>query len=237
MKKWLAVFDNHGDMQDDDAVETMFAFKKYWKPEIVIHGGDNWDFRYLRRAASEEERREDTVADFNIGLDFIARLAPTHFLRGNHDERLWDQMRSDNGQTRAFAAATIQDILRVLGKCKMYPYDKRKGVCEIGHLRIIHGYSSGISAVRTAALVYGACLMGHVHYIDQVSIARLSTEVAYSCGALCQLGQDYNRGQIQTLRQAHGWAYGVLCDDGTYFMHQARQINGKWMLPTEMRAF
>jgi hypothetical protein len=215
----------------------MLEFMRYWKPEIRVHGGDCFDFRFIRKKADEQERREETEEDFEAGLQFISDFAPTHFLRGNHDERLWDLLRSDHGLVREFAHHQVERILKTLGNARMYPYDKRKGVCEIGQMRFVHGYATGVSATKTMALAYGAVMHGHTHIVESVTIARIKREVSRACGCLAKLDMDYNRGQIQTLRQSHGWVYGVLLPNGLYHAYQAMPINGKWYLPTEMREF
>lgn len=236
-KRWIAVFDNHGDMQDDSAVELMFDFMKGWKPDYRIHGGDCFDVRRWRLKASDVERRESMNDDVECGLQFLARFQPTHFLRGNHDERIWDRSKSDDAEQSDYAKVILQKIDKVLPRgCVMFPYDKRRGVCDIGKLRVIHGYSSGVHAAKIAAQVYGACLMGHVHYIDHASVPGLQLDIGRACGCLCQLDQEYNRAQIQTLRQQHGFAYGVIDDNGFYQMFQAHPVGDTWYLPTEFNA-
>ena len=44
-RRFLVVGDNHGDMADRESVSALLDFKKDWKPEIIVHLGDNWDFR------------------------------------------------------------------------------------------------------------------------------------------------------------------------------------------------
>ena len=36
-KRWMAVADNHGDMQDGRAVKAALAFAKFWKPDRNIY--------------------------------------------------------------------------------------------------------------------------------------------------------------------------------------------------------
>jgi len=235
MRRWLAVFDNHGDEANEKACETMFEFKRYWKPEIVIHGGDNFDFRALRKGASEQDWREDSSTDFEMGLEFLERLRPNYFLRGNHDERMWDLLKSDDGKLRQFAKDQVAKIHAALHGAVVLPYDKRKGVLQIGKMRFIHGYTTGVNAARVAGQVYGAVMMGHTHVCESVALPGLEREVARVCGCLCNTSQDYNRGQIQTLKQENGFVYGVKLDDGTYHAYQAMPINGRWILPTEMK--
>lgn len=51
--RFIAGFDFHGDKQNKAACEVFFRFMKDWKPEIRVMGGDLFDFRPLRRKASE----------------------------------------------------------------------------------------------------------------------------------------------------------------------------------------
>jgi predicted phosphodiesterase len=236
VKRWIAVFDNHGDQADERAVAVLWEFMRTWKPEIRIHGGDNFDFRPFRRKASDQERREATGDDFEVGCEFLRLFKPTHFLRGNHDERMWDMAKSDDGPIADYAQRTIKDIQTCLpADCQIYPYDKRSGVARIGRMHVVHGYSAGVYATRLLAQVYGAAIMGHTHAVDQYSVPRLHREVGRSCGCLCKLDMEYNRGHIQTLRQEHGFAYGILLRDGSFHMWQAMPIHGRWYFPTEIK--
>ena len=100
MKNWerfVIVSDNHGDMIHPAVNRVAHKFINEWKPTLRIHAGDNFDFRPLRRKASEEEKRELMRSDFDAGLEFFDMLKPTHFCRGNHDERLWDLAKEKNG--------------------------------------------------------------------------------------------------------------------------------------------
>lgn len=235
-KRWMAVFDNHGDRQDNGAVEAALAFAKHWKPEVRVHGGDCFDFRCLRKKASDFERRASLSDDMEAGCSFLRRYKPTHFLRGNHDERLWDLLDEDDGKLAGYAKHLIEEIKDALGNAQVFPYDKRRGVLRLPgtHLKILHGFHSGVTAARQAGLVYGSCIMGHVHTVDQYSLPGLERRVARAAGALCLLDQDYNRAQAQTLRQSHGWVYGLILPSGEYTVWQAEQVGGKWHVPTNI---
>src|SRR6476469_5531291 len=109
-RKWCAAFDNHGNEADKSAVKAFFEFNKWFKPEIRVHGGDCFNFAALRKGASDEEKREGIRQDVDAGIDFIKQFEPTHFLRGNHDERLWDASKSDDGKLADFGNYLITDI-------------------------------------------------------------------------------------------------------------------------------
>lgn len=236
-KRFIAVFDNHGDSIDESASEAMFNFKEnHWKPHITVHGGDNFDFRPLRKKASEEERRESMAEDYTAGMNFLKRLRPTYFLRGNHDERMWDLAQEDRGVISDYAYQGTQEIAQELDKmkCKMLPYDKRDGVLRLGHLKIIHGYICGIGAARRSAQIYGSCLMGHGHAIQNASVEGLQQRTGMMCGCLVKLNLDYARASVGSLMWQHGWAYGVINEKtGSYNCWQARRVDNKWILPTD----
>jgi hypothetical protein len=223
-------------MQDDRAVAALLEFCRYWKPEIRVHWGDAFDFRAFRKNASQEESRDSIKADVERGLEFLTAFKPTVFLQGNHDARLWDAAICDDGKIADFASYLVVDIKEALGSaCQVFPYDKRKGVFRLGSLKVIHGYNSGVTAARIAGQVYGSVIMGHLHTIDQYSLPGLERRVARIGGCLAKLDMQYNRSHVQTLRQAHGWVYGVSFPNGTYTCWQAEQINGNWFLPTEFK--
>jgi hypothetical protein len=149
---------------------------------------------------------------------------------------VWDAASTDDGKIADFASYLILDIKDALGTdCIMLPYDKRKGVYRIGHLKIIHGYNAGVTAARIAGQVYGSVIMGHVHTIDQYSLPGLERRIARVGGCLARLDMTYNRAHLQTLRQAHGWCYGLLMPNGAYTCWQAEEVNGKYYLPSEVR--
>lgn len=232
--RWQAGFDVHGDMQDTATVKAFLDHAKVWKPKIRICGGDLWDFRPLRKGASEDERRESLSKDYQAGVRWFEAFKPTHFLRGNHDERLWELAERGDGVAADYAAQAIGEVEAMVKahKCAMLPYHKRDGVLRIGHLKILHGFASGVYAARQHALVYGSCIFGHIHAIDEHAIPGLERRVARAAGALCRLDMPYNARHMNTLRQANGWVYGLLNDrTGDYVVFQAERIGGKWMLP------
>lgn len=236
-QRFIVGFDVHGDKQDKAANEAFFKFTNQWKPHIRIMGGDLWDFRPLRKGASDDERRESMKKDYHAGLDWFQRFKPNFFVRGNHDERLWelsaagDGVRSDHGKD---GVDEIEAEAKKMG-CRILPYDKRKGVLRIGHLKVIHGFFCGVYAARQTALVYGSTLFGHVHDITEHSIPRLERSVARCGGCLCDLDMPYAARTPNTLRQAHGWPYGVINSrTGNYHVFQAEKIDGKFMLPSDV---
>lgn len=238
LSRFIFASDVHGDMQEPAANEALFKFVEIWKPKLRIFGGDLWDFRAIRKGASEDERRESMAADYEAGLRWLKKFKPNYFLRGNHDERLWELAAKRNGPCSDYAFSGVVEITNLLDKmrCQMLPYHHRDGVLRIGHLKMLHGFYAGINAARQTALVYGSALFGHVHTIDEHSIPGLERRVARSVGCLCRLTMDYNARTPSALRHSHGFAYGIVNEKtGSYNVWQAEEIDGKWTLPTGMK--
>lgn len=236
-QKFLAGFDLHGQHQEEEVVEKFFDFSELWKPQIRIAGGDIWDFSPIRTKANEAEKRQSMEEDYDAGMDFIRRWRPTVFLRGNHDERLWDAKLNGVGPLKDLATAWVDNIETLLAKikCQMFPWHKRLGIYQMGQLCVIHGFFVGETACKRHAIVYGSCLHGHTHSVDSASVAGLQKREARAAGCLCELDFDYNRGQPLSLRQGHGWAYGIVnTKTGDYHLWQARDLGGRWLLPIDV---
>lgn len=237
-KKFIIGFDPHGDMQCAKSNKVFFDFIERWKPDIRIAGGDVWDMRPLRKKATDDEKRESMERDFTAGREWLEKLQPNFFLRGNHDERLWELAESDSGIRSDYAQKLICDEVKPLIKslrCRMLPYHKRQGILKIGHLKVLHGFYCGMYAAKQHALTYGSCMFGHVHTIEEFSIPGLKRRVGRAGGALCRLDMDYNERQPNTLRQANGFPFGVINEKtGSYVAWQAEPINGHWYIPSDI---
>jgi hypothetical protein len=97
----------------------------------------------------------------------------------------------------------------------MRKYDKREGVYVMGDTLFMHGFSGSVGSVNTVrghVLDYGqwSVIMGHIHSPDTITVAgHPMPRMGQSSGCLCELDFEYNRTHIKTLRQRHGFIYGV----------------------------
>jgi hypothetical protein len=230
-------------MADAASVGALWSFMQEWKPFYRIHAGDNYDFRNLRKGASDEEKAASLADDWEAGNDFLRRFfdggASNHFLRGNHDERLYEFRNSCSGMLRDYATDGIKQMEAVVKKCraKMLPYDSDLGVLDLGKLSVLHGFHAGVGACRTHAAIYGNAIFGHVHTIETASVASREPAEARSIGCLCKRDMDYVNKKTGKLRWAQGWAYGLLFPDGTYQLFQTRNIGGQFYAATEIKTF
>lgn len=216
---FVSASDLHGDRKDDIAVKLFFRFVDDFKPKVRVFKGDIWDFRAIREGAAKDEKQHSMREDFKAGMKFIERYQPNVITLGNHDQRLWDLVRK-NGVSRSgpltdLAVELIEKFEKLTKKLGtiVLPYDKRKGVWSHNGLKFTHGFSQGKNAASEMASAYGNVLFGHIHAIDVASEPEHDQpRIARSVGCLCQLDMTYNRSQISTLRQQHGWAYGAFID-------------------------
>lgn len=243
MKKFVIASDIHGSLMNIDACESLHAFNEDFKPEIRVIAGDLWDFAAIRNGASPEEKAMSMAQDFELGSGFAKRFflagEENHFLLGNHDARVWDMMDSSDGTKKDLAERMVGDITTLMRSCraKVLPYDARYGVLKIGHLSVVHGYHTGASACAAHSRIYGNVVFGHIHSIESFQTPSLTQQEARSIGCLCTLNPHYANRRTGKLRWSNGWAYGWVFDDGTYQIHQARAIDGKFHASTSIKAY
>lgn len=223
----------------DRAFERVFfEFVKHFKPTIRFHGGDYADLRPLRQGAGLDEQQGGVEDDVDSAVSFMRRFKPTHVLDGNHDYRLFRATQGKDEKLAEFAARLIVDLNDAMGAAKRYPWDKRDGVMRLGDTNVLHGYFGGVYAARQTAAVYGKSLAGHVHTIDEARAAGLDDRVARICGCGCRVNMDYNRGQVNTLRQRNGFPYGLVFANGETLTWQAQQMpDGRWLMPSEFSEY
>lgn len=243
-ERFVAVADPHGDMIDEESKAALFAFIQDFKPTVRVHLGDNWDFRNLRKGASDDEKAASLEDDWQMGIDFIREFFDggklNHFLRGNHDERLWHFSESATGLLRDYARDGIKRVESTAKRARaaMLPYHVRNGILRIGSLKFLHGYAHGMNAGQVHARVYGNCAYGHIHQISSVPIESSEGPKEARCiGAMCKLDMSYNSTRTATLRHENGWAYGLLFPDGSYQLFQTRKLNGKFYAASETKSY
>tara|TARA_Y100001938_G_scaffold99362_1_gene135871 strand:- start:132 stop:869 length:738 start_codon:yes stop_codon:yes gene_type:complete len=241
MKKFIYASDLHGDVQDWDTVQVLYDFAEVYKPQVRVFGGDLFDFRNIRRGAGPAERQDSMAADVECGLEFLGKFKPNVLLLGNHDKRLWDTARHhENGIVQDAAKSGVKAITNACRKikCKIIEYNASKGYYDLGKVRFIHGFHTGIYASKKHAEVYspasGIVLHGHTHAIQYHSIPRLKGGAGMGVGCLANTDMDYNKHQTGRMLHQNGFAYGY-SDGSDWQAFQAKKgSNGKWRLAKEL---
>lgn len=220
---FLCAADNHGDQCDREAVKRFHEFAADWNPKHRIHLGDFLDLRPLRRNASQEERSERIAEDWVAGQTFLEKFRPDTVLFGNHDARIFEALHSNHGmvaegarrmleQFQGEAAETpkVGGFLKKIGAKRVLPYHRRKGVYNLGDLRMLHGYASSMYPAAALYRAYGIAICGHVHKYD-VHVARhIDGGMAMTSPCLADLNMPYLDRTIAALAHGHGWIYGCV---------------------------
>lgn len=217
----LHVSDNHGEYQDDSAVEHVLRFRKEYKPDIVVHHGDCFDMPWLMRRASKEEQNLSITLDMERGEAFLRQLKPTHYMLGNHETRLWKahRVQSIGSAKEQFLAGIIERIINAAGDAKRYEYHVHKTILKLGQWHLMHGWRAGVYALQNMVKdIGGSLIVGHNHAADDVQIAMLPRPRGISLGCLCRTDMEYADTHAISFRQDHGYCYGEQRKDGTWDM-------------------
>lgn len=241
--KFLVCSDIHGSEKSERATEACLSFCRDFKPDVRVIAGDLWDFASIRKGAGEDERKLSMRDDFDAGAGFARQFfkggRENHLMLGNHDVRVWDLLESTDGAKADCAQMMIDSIKALAAQCKatLWPYDSRDGVLKLGQLNVVHGYHTGAAACAHHSRIYGNVLFGHVHSIESFQTPGLKQQEARAIGCLCSLNPNYANRKTGKLRWANGWAYGFMFSDGTYQLHQTREIEGKYHASTEVKSY
>lgn len=220
----LHVSDNHGEYQSDAAIEQVIRFRKEFKPDIIVHHGDCFDLPWLMRRASEEEKNRSITEDMEKGEAFLRQMRPTHYLLGNHESRLWKQYRqqSSGSAKQAMLAGIMERIRDAAGEATMYEYHIKRTILRLGQWHLMHGWRSGIYALRNMVKDIGESLMvGHNHAADDIEVDMMKRPRGISIPCLCRVDMDYADTHAVTFRQNHGYVWGEQTRAG-FDMHLVR---------------
>jgi predicted phosphodiesterase len=236
MERFICVSDTHGHLIDPLCSLVIRNWVKEFKPSIRVHLGDAINAGWLRNGASEVEKREDPEPDVEAAEAFLGWYRPTHFVWGNHDWRVVDAARDEQGAARDHARSTLKRLQKVLGGAIQASHEKRNGLLRLGDYVMVHGFEGGRAMASKHAQIYGNVLMGHGHRVERVPIPRLGGAVGRMIGCCCVLDQDYNARTLSALAQSHGFVYGFLRGN-RLSVHQAEPVDGVWILPTEYKTY
>lgn len=237
----VAMGDNHGDKACPDTLNAILAFCSRVKPKYRVHLGDNWDYRWARKGVDRQskEGRERLDEDFNAGAKWIKEFRPTHFLNGNHDDRIrqiianTDSIRDQEDMRNVEQA--MRTTLRQHGCKVIKPYTVKEGVVRIGPITFIHGFSHGQNALlkdaRTFGTPGGGFCMGHLHRLEQLNIENYDGGAAWLCGwAGIQEEAEYAFRMSSSLRWQNGFMYFKVVGND-YIGKQAHRFGKGWYFP------
>lgn len=244
IKKFVVLADTHGTYRDLDTINACVGFAKSFRPDLLIHLGDNWDLAALRKGACEDEQSVPLKPDIRAGEDtlnrFFGSYQPAHkvYLWGNHElARLTRHIRSNNAMVAEYAQQLLDDLTATVNRFtdESRPYCKRNGVFGWEGVNFVHGYAHGMYAPKKHAISYGNSVFGHIHCKSTYTLEDLNQSTSHSVPCACKLDMEYNVSHLVTLRQEQGFAYGFASEElGIFDLFVARKMNDGFYLPTEI---
>ena len=220
-KRVAVIADTHGDRRNINIIKAFRSFCDEFKPDLIIHLGDNWELSALRAGANEHEKNQDILPDLEAGMDTLIQVFSTRrkkvrkvYLWGNHDLRRVDRFQKA-------ARAEVRHAANVLKKqmtdCvdslvdESYPYCSARGVFEYQGINFLHGYAHGVYARRKHAFSYGNCVIGHIHSDGQDRVEALGHPMCVSVPCASDVYPEFSRSQMMPLRHTSGFSWGFLC--------------------------
>lgn len=226
MRKVLLKFDCHlkGDEKEYPAYTLVKKFAKSWKPDVVVDGGDYFDFNYIstfdeRRARLLEGKR--FRKDYDLGnrdLDFWQKITKGYIaLEGNHDERV---QRLIDEQPKFEGLVEISNNLHFEERRIQYFRLVDKPL-QLGKLLIIHGdVTTKYAARRNLEKYKHSVVCGHVHRFETASDSLPvmgESVMSWTIGCLSNLQPEWKKG-VPT-DWCNGMALMYLRDDGRFSLY------------------
>ena len=161
-KRFVAVADSHGDMIDEESEKAVLAFISDFKPSVRVHLGDAFDFRCLRRGASDEEKADSLEDDWQMGTDFLRKFyeggKENAYLRGNHSFALGTELLTYSGWKRVEEVTTSDLVAEFDQVSRSIFYSHPEGVVRHheDHVYSIEGrYSKQVVSSRHNVVLWG----------------------------------------------------------------------------------
>ena len=225
--------DTHVPYHSKQAVELAFKACQSFKPDILVVGGDLFDF-YCVSDHSKDPRRKDKLVDELIGAasfrQLLENLAPQRvFLEGNHENRLERYL-----WTRApelFGLVSVQTLLG-LKEWTFIPY---RSHYKIGSLYLCHTAGPGGKyATHKAHDLYQHNVgFFHTHNLGVAysGNATGTTHVSANFGWLGDIHKvDYTTNIEKLRRYLHGFGTGYLFPKGDVHIQAHAIVNKRVIL-------
>lgn len=231
-KRFMAVGCSHGIYADPLAIEAVLKFRERWKPHTVIHLGDFIDLSaHMGGSGGEGDKLRP---DIDGGIDFLKQLRPNVVEVGNHEARLWRDIRSSN-ELRVLAAETAIEAIETTClklNALLIPYTGVWQVYQLANYKFTHGTIYNETASRDMAEMYGNVIFAHTHKPTQAVGRRIDSPIGISVGTLTKRGaMDYANTRRSTLGWGQGFVYGEYNDNSLYPLLHTHDNSGAWHLP------
>jgi len=199
-KRVLCIFDVHVPHEDKGCLAIAQAFADDWKPHYVVAGGDWGDTSQVSTFPSEDEI--DLADEFDRQKELIESFHVTHWLEGNHEERL-RRIGVSNKRLRKLTSPVRNLKLKERG-IQIRFYHRKRGVFRFGKLKVLHGFRTNEYVARSTAEAYGCCMFGHSHRFQTHQPKHaFENHTGFAVGCMCRLDLPWADN-----RPPQGWMQG-----------------------------
>ena len=218
-RKWRRFFGvscSHARHVDKSAWSAMLKAKEAFDPAFTFHLGDFVDTTGWRSGARGGDLADDYRGDISTGLVHLDQLRPQLVLCGNHEARLWRELRNEDGRIAGLADELIGHMRKNITK-QGAEFVEYNGVFQgrmLGDYLLTHGTIYNQMVCRDMAERYGNVIFGHTHTagIAQARSARPAQGV--NIGTLTDVREmEYAHTRPQTFAWRQAWVYGEYTDD------------------------
>ena len=240
-KKVILLPDLHHPYHNKPAVDAVFKFIKWFKPDEFTFLGDAMQMDFANHWKIKEEDHEffqnvtvkGNYETFdNDILTPIERLIPRGckrtFMGGNHENWVNIITRKDGRFKGIVEPEKVLNLEKRGWEWIPYLTDNKIGIKQYGKLLAFHGiYTNKYHAQKTADTFSKSCVYGHTHDIQsytKVTVDDIGYHTAQSIGCMCTLSPEFLRGRMN--RWVNSFAVLYIRDDGNYDMYVPVIING-----------
>lgn len=209
-KKIAGFFDIHCPYHSIESLTTAIKYCKKEKVDLLLLGGDFWDFYGLSRYLKDPKKRK-IGHEINIGIQLLNTLqkelkCKIIYLFGNHCQRLQHFLWQKWGEIEQLAdleeiqEITLENIVKRRAPNLDIEFVGEKRIIKANDLNIVHGHefaSSIMSPVNIARGLYlrakANTICGHHHRSSEHTEMNITGKIVttWSVGALCELHPEY----------------------------------------------
>jgi len=221
--KLLICPDTHSQFCDMSALQIMLDFRDDWKPTKTIHLGDLVDCEAISSFPKDDAMPLDK--EFDIARHHLDLIRPTHYLMGNHEERI---------QRPALVNKSIRNLLSIERNLDLEargiewkPYGATEWF-EFGKMKFMHGNYHGEHAGKQHASAYGCVCFGHTHRISQYTVKGIDERATgFNIGTMTKTHMDYCKTMTGWTQ---GFAFMYLYKSGDFSFYQVRLIGDEFVI-------
>ncbi len=235
-KKVLFIPDIHCPYEDTIALEALYCFMNWWKPDTVIILGDLIDFYAISRFNKDPDRalklQEELDSSVQVLKDIKDRAgnAKIYFIKGNHEARLKKYLWSNATELNSLKALRLENLLQF--ERFNIKYEDR-GLLKYKHLIVKHGTLVRKFTCYTAKGEFEkngkSGVSGHTHRLGSYRHTNEGGEYIWvESGCLCKLNPEYMEGETPNWMQ--GFTVGYFKEGSKRFLLETVPIiQGKAM--------